>query len=92
MALSDSGSYALSIAPRALKAIEQLPTPKVRQQVAERIEALRVNPRPPGCEKLSGYRNLYRLRQGIYRVVYEIIDDELRVLVVRVATRSNVYR
>jgi mRNA interferase RelE/StbE len=56
-----------------------------------RIADLAGNPRPPGCQKLSTQER-YRLRVGRYRVVYEIRDRELVVLVVKVADRKDVYR
>ena len=49
------------------------------------------DPRPPGCEKLSGLER-YRIRQGVYRIVYEVQDRRLLVLVVKVAHRRDVYR
>jgi mRNA interferase RelE/StbE len=56
-----------------------------------RIRALAKNPRPPGCEKLSAQER-YRVRVGRYRIVYEIRDQDLVVLIVKVADRKNVYR
>ena len=55
------------------------------------IESLSDDPRGPGCEKLSGQER-YRIRQGIYRIIYEIVDDELIVVIVRVGHRGAVYR
>ena len=56
-----------------------------------RIRGLAADPRPPGCEKLSG-RDRYRLRQGKYRIVYSIGDENLVVYVVKVGHRKDVYR
>ncbi len=61
------------------------------QRIMDRIAALADDPRPRGCEKLSG-RDQYRLRQGRYRIVYSIQDEQLVVCVVKVAQRGNVYR
>jgi len=55
------------------------------------IAMLAENPRPPGCEKLSGLER-YRVRQGPYRIVYSIQDDELTVWVVTIGHRKDVYR
>ncbi len=55
------------------------------------FKALSEDPRAPGCEKLSGLER-YRVRRGIYRIVYEIRDDVLLVVVVRVGHRRDVYR
>ncbi|MEO1894456.1 type II toxin-antitoxin system RelE family toxin [Alloalcanivorax venustensis] len=60
-------------------------------RLLRRIDALREEPRPVGCEKLSGLER-YRIRQGRYRVVYEITDECLIVTVVKVAHRRHVYR
>ena len=83
-------SYRLSIKPSAAKEIEALPK-KDRIRVIKRIKDLSENPRPPGCEKLSG-NDKYRVRQGQYRIVYSVSDQELIVLVVKVAHRREVYR
>jgi mRNA interferase RelE/StbE len=61
------------------------------QRILERIMTLADNPRPPGCEKLTGQEK-YRLGQGPYRVVYSIQDDELTVWIVKVSHRKDVYR
>jgi mRNA interferase RelE/StbE len=55
------------------------------------FESLSENPRAPGCEKLSG-REQYRIRRGAYRIVYEIKDEKMEVIVVKVAHRRDVYR
>ncbi len=60
-------------------------------RIMERILALADEPRPRGCEKLSGQER-YRVRQGKYRVIYSIQDQELTVWVVKVGHRGDVYR
>jgi len=61
------------------------------KNILKRIEGLAENPRPSGCEKLTGQER-YRLRQGRYRIVYSIQDDKLTVWVVKVGHRKNIYR
>ncbi len=61
------------------------------KRIMKVIESLGKEPRPSGCRKLSG-RERYRLRQGRYRIIYSIHDDELMVWVVKVGHRKNVYR
>ncbi len=61
------------------------------KRIMARVAALRENPRPPGCERLAG-QDRYRLRQGSYRIVYSVQDDELTVWVVKVGHRKDVYR
>jgi mRNA interferase RelE/StbE len=60
-------------------------------RIMEAFEILKHNPRPPGCEKLSNQER-YRLRRGDYRIVYEIKDEVLIVLVVKVGHRREIYR
>ena len=83
-------SYSVLIKPSAAKELERLPD-KPRRQIARRIQALAHRPRPAGCEKLTG-EDVYRIRQGDYRVVYSIADAELTVVVVRIGHRREVYR
>ena len=61
------------------------------KKILKRIELLSENPRPPECEKLTG-KDRYRLRQGRYRIVYAIRDDELSIWVVKVGHRKDIYR
>ncbi len=83
-------SYSLLITKSAAKELEAVPR-KDRLRIIEKVRGLAANPRPPGAEKLSG-QDKYRLRQGDYRIVYEIRDRELVVTVVRIGNRRNVYR
>lgn len=83
-------SYKLLIKPSAVKEIESLPK-KDRQRIVGRIQSLATEPRPVGCTKLSGEEK-YRIRQGDFRILYEIRDQELVVTVVKVGHRRDVYR
>jgi len=83
--------YKVSIKRSAVKEIEAIPRKKERQRIIRRIGQLAENPRPPGSTKLSGY-DRYRIRQGSYRIVYSIEDNELVVVVVKVGHRKDVYR
>ena len=83
-------SYSLLIKPSAVKELEALPT-KDRRRLVARLQKLASDPRPPGSEKLSGH-DLYRIRQGNYRVLYSVEDLALIVLVIRVGHRRDVYR
>ena len=85
-------SYRVLIKPSAAKEIEAVDQKRDRQHIVARILALANDPRPIGCERLAGDSDRYRVRVGRYRVVYSIADDELLVLVVRVADRKGVYR
>ena len=85
-------SYRVLIKPSAAKEIEAVDQKKDRQRIVASILALADEPRPIGSEKLAGQSDRYRIRIGRYRVVYSIADDDLVVLVVRVADRKDVYR
>jgi mRNA interferase RelE/StbE len=82
--------YSLRIKPSAVKELERLPA-KVRTRTVARIRSLSIQPRPQGCEKLSVH-DLYRLRQGDYRVLYTVQDADREVIVIKIGHRSEVYR
>lgn len=82
--------YELRVRPSVAKDLRDVPKADVRR-ILSRIEALREDPRAPGCEKLSA-AELYRVRQGVYRIVYEIHDQWLMVEVIRVGHRGEIYR
>ncbi len=83
-------NYELVFRKSVAKDLRQIPNEDVARSL-ERIRALTENPRPTGCEKLSGLER-YRIRQGVYRIVYEVQDRRLVVLVVKVAHGRDVYR
>lgn len=72
------------------KDLEPIPK-KDLKRILNRINKLSDDPRPPGCEKLTGFER-YRLRQGRYRILYSIQEDELTIWVVKVGHRKDVYR
>ena len=72
------------------KELDALPGQQ-RTRILRAIRNFGENPRPPGCKKLKGL-NMYRIRVGEYRVIYEIHDDVLIVLVIRVAHRRDAYK
>ena len=84
--------YRLLIKPSAAKEIEAVDQKKDRQRIVAGIRLLADDPRPPGCEKLAGEDDRYRIRVGRYRVIYSVGDEELVVVVVRVGHRKDVYR
>ena len=83
-------SYKILIKPSAVKELEALPA-KDRRRLVVRLQKLSSDPRPPGSEKLSGH-DLYRIRQGNYRVLYSVEDLALIVLVIKIGHRREVYR
>jgi mRNA interferase RelE/StbE len=82
--------YKILLKASAAKELEALPKPD-RLRIIERIKALADNPRQMGCEKLTGEEK-YRVRQGVYRILYEIHDDIVTVVVVKIGHRREVYR
>lgn len=84
-------SYKVEFTKSAKKALDRIPN-TVRNQLAVKIYSLKDDPRPDGCKKLKGEKDLYRIRVGNYRVVYLIQDGRLIVVVVKVGHRRDVYR
>ena len=83
-------SSSVRIRRSAARELEAIPLAD-RTRIVTRIDGLQTEPRPPGCEKLSGEEK-YRLRQGDHRILYEIIDRQLIVTVVKIGNRRDVYR
>ena len=82
--------YSLVFKTSVAKDLRQLPNNDVAA-ILHRIESLSEEPRPKGCEKLSGQEK-YRIRQGVYRIVYEIAEAQVVVTVVKIGHRRDVYR
>lgn len=83
-------SYRLVVKKSVARDLRPIPNKEVAR-ILQRIEGLRENPRPVDCEKLSGQER-YRLRQGRYRIIYEIADELLLVTVVKIGYRKHVYK
>ncbi len=90
MILRQMASYSLAFKKSVAKDLRSIPNKEVHR-ILKRIDALCENPRAEGCVKLSNQEK-YRVRQGAYRIVYEIRDYELIVLVVKIAHRSQIYK
>ena len=83
-------AYSVLFKESVQKDFEDIPKKDLRK-ILNRIKALAGDPRPVGCEKLTG-QNRYRVRQGHYRIVYAVQDEERTVIVVKVGHRKEVYR
>jgi mRNA interferase RelE/StbE len=83
--------YRVEFTKRADRALDRLPA-EARLRIVRRAESLASNPRPSGSVKLSGKEDMYRLRFGDYRMIYEIQDKAVLVLVLDVGHRREVYR
>ncbi len=84
-------TYSVLVDGRAQKEIANLEK-DAQRRIVTKIESLAKNPRPNGVDKLEGNDELYRVRVGDYRIIYQIRDRELIVLVVRVGHRREVYK
>jgi mRNA interferase RelE/StbE len=82
--------YKIEVKKSAIKEIKNLPTSYLNK-IVDKISKLAFNPRPEGCVKLSSEEK-YRIRVGTYRVLYEVKNNLLIVVVVKVAHRKSVYR
>ena len=84
--------YRLLIRASAAKEIEAAGTKADRQRIIGRIQSLTSNPRPQGSDKLAGYDDRYRVRQGSYRIIYLVDDARREVTIFKVGHRKEVYR
>ncbi len=85
-------SYRVLIKTSAGKELAAVASKADRQRIVARIQGLATNPRPHGSEKLAGYSDRYRVRQGNCRIVYLIDDDASEVTIFKVGDRRDVYR
>jgi len=83
-------SYEVVFKKSVARDLRAFPKQEVKR-ILQRVRSLALNPRPVGCEKLSGQER-YRVRQDSYRIIYEIEDAKLIVLVVKISPRRNAYR
>jgi len=85
-------SYKILIKTSAGKELAEVGSKAHREKLVARVQGLAANPRPHGSEKLAGYADRYRVRQGNYRVIY-LIDDEASVVTIyKIGHRKDVYR
>ncbi len=85
-------NFAIELTPKAERELRKLERP-AQLRVKAAIELLRQNPRPPAATPLFGQpRGTYRVRTGYYRIIYEVHDKRVLVLVVRIGHRREVYR
>ena len=82
-------AYRVVLTPAAERQLGKL-SPQGREMIAATLVALSANPRPPGCTKLAGGDDLWRIRVRQYRVIYRIQDDQLIVVIVKIGDRKDV--
>ena len=78
--------------PPAQRFLRKLRDTSLTARLVAAMRGLAGQPRPPGCDKLVGLEDLYRIRVGDYRIVYQVRDEVLLVLVVKIGHRREVYR
>lgn len=84
-------NYLIQVLPAAEKELKKLPA-EVQRKLSKKIDGLAANPRPEGCEKIKGRDYTYRVRVGDYRIIYEVYDKRLVVLIVDAGHRREIYR
>jgi mRNA interferase RelE/StbE len=82
--------YELKFTPAAVRNWRKFPL-LVQQQIAPHLDGLASDPRPPGVKKLKGFQNLYRIRIGDYRVIYEIEDASKTIWITKIMDRKDEY-
>jgi mRNA interferase RelE/StbE len=83
--------YEVQLVASARRELLKLPA-RIQVRVADAIRALARDPRPAGCKKLAGDADYFRIRVGDYRILYEVRDREVLVLVIKIGHRREVYR
>jgi mRNA interferase RelE/StbE len=84
--------HRILLRPAAQRFLRKLRDKTLATRLVAAIRGLATDPRPPGCEKLVGVEDLYRIRVGDYRIIYQIQTAVLLVLVVKIGHRREVYR
>ena len=84
-------NYKIEITASAEKSLKKIPK-KDLEKVVEAIQVLAISPFPSGCRKLKGEEDVYRVRQGNYRIIYEVIENKLIVLVLKIGHRKDIYK
>ena len=82
--------YEVLLSTSARKQINKLPS-KTADNLLKAIDTLTLNPHPLGCKKLKGYENSWRIRRGDYRIIYEVEDKVLRILIIGLGHRKDIY-
>ena len=83
--------FKLFISSSAEKKLKKIPKKDI-SKIVILIQSLTINPYPVGCRKLSGEETIYRVRQGQYRVIYEVKNHELVILILKIGHRKDIYK
>ncbi len=85
-------AYTVSVGPKAQDWFDECRDRKLKQRIADAINALAQVPRPSRCKKLVGEKNVWRIRVTDHRILYEINDNQLVILIIRIGNRRDIYR
>ena len=83
--------YSVKLSTKASKYLKKVPK-KVAGQLIAKLESLGEEPRPHGCEKIKEDKGRYKISSGNYRIIYEIQDKNLLILVIRIGHRQDIYK
>ena len=83
--------YKIEISSSAEKSLKKIPKKDI-SKIVEAIQKLAISPFPDGSRKLRGEEGAYRIRQGNYRIIYEVIEKKLIILVLKLGHRKEVYK
>lgn len=84
-------NYKVEITASAEKSLKKIPKKDI-VKIVEAIRVLAISPFPEGCRKLKGEEDVYRVRQGNYRIIYEVVENKLIVLVLKIGHRKDIYK
>lgn len=84
-------NYSIELSRKAVKALQSIPKSE-QKKIQSKIDKLRKNPLPVGNQKLAGMENLFRIRSGDYRIIYQIKKNKLLILVLNIGHRKEIYR
>jgi mRNA interferase RelE/StbE len=85
-------NYTIEFYPHARRFLSKLRDVSVYRRIEHAVDNLQLEPRPTGCKKLTGSANRYRIRVGDYRIIYEIEDISVRVLVLAIGNQRDIYK
>ncbi|MBE2179438.1 MAG: type II toxin-antitoxin system RelE/ParE family toxin [Chthoniobacterales bacterium] len=85
-------TYRVEVVRKAAKFLASLRDTALRRRLLEVLRELETSPRPPGCVKLTGSSDVFRIRVGDHRIVYQVQDKVLLVLVIDIGHRREIYR
>ena len=89
--MAERRTYEVRLLVTARRQLLRVPA-RIRSRIGDAIRALATDPRPPDCKKLAGNTDYFRIRVGDYRVLYEVRDRDVLVLVIKIGHRREVHR